>query len=216
VVKIISRLANQKHYKNQHEFFRKAYEKGDAQWTGDGSPSSELVRTIKKIKPGLKLKRALDLGSGEGRHSVFLNREGFKVLGLEYQEQAIQRAVGKRRRGLLYVRGDVFRIPLKPCSFDVLLDFGVFHHIRRKDTVVYIEMMKSMLVPGGFLILSCFSRKFKHANGKLYKRGFVVHKNHYDRFLTKTELKRVFGKDFDILKIKEVKIGFLDGLFQLK
>ncbi len=210
------RSFNQKNYKNQHKFFQKAYEKGDAQWSGDGSPSSELVRTIKKIKPKLKHKYALDIGSGEGRHSIFLSREGFKVLGLEYQEQAIKQAMEKRRRGLLYVRGDVFCIPLKPYSFDVLIDFGVFHHIRRKDTSVYLDMLQSMLVPGGYLILSCFSRKFKHANGKLYKRGYVVHKNHYDRFLTKAELRRVFGKYFDILKIKEVKTGFLDGLFQLK
>ena len=209
-------LVNQKHYKKQHKFFQKAYEKGDAQWTGDGSPSSELVRTIKKIKPKLKLKHALDIGSGEGRHSIFLSREGFKVLGLEYQEKAIQQAVGKWRRGLLYVRGDLFHIPLKPCSFDVLIDFGVFHHIRRKDTAVYLDMLQSMLVPGGYLVLSCFSRKFKHANGKLYKRGYVVHKNHYDRFLTKAELRGVFGKQFEILKVKEVKTGFLDGLFQLK
>ncbi len=207
---------NQKQYKKQHKFFQKAYEKGDAQWTGDGLPSSELVKTIKKIKPKLKLKHALDIGSGEGRHSIFLSREGFKVLGLEYQEQAIKQAKGKKRRGLLYVRGDVFRIPLKPSSFDVLIDFGVFHHIRRKDTAVYLDMLQSMLVPGGYLILSCFSRKFKHANGKLYKRGYVVHKNHYDRFLTKAELRGAFGKHFDILKIKEVKTGFLDGLFQLK
>ena len=52
-------LVNQKHYKNQHKFFQKAYEEGDPQWTGDGSPSSELVRTIKKIKPKLKLSLSL-------------------------------------------------------------------------------------------------------------------------------------------------------------
>ena len=64
----ISGLAKNKHYKKQHKFYREAYEEGNAQWTGDGSPSSELVKTIKEIKSGLKLKRALDLGSGEGKH----------------------------------------------------------------------------------------------------------------------------------------------------
>lgn len=215
-IKNIFGLANQKHYKNQHDFYRLAYEMGDVQWTGDGSPSSKLVKTIKKIKPRLKLKRALDMGSGEGRHSIFLSREGFRVIGLEYQEEALQRAVGKKSKGLLYIRGDIFRIPLKSRSFDVLVDFGVFHHIKRKDTAVYLNLLSSMLVPGGYLILSCFSRKFKHANGKLYKRGYVVHKNHYDRFMSKTELRNVFGKHFNVLEIKEVKIGFLDGLFQLK
>ena len=212
----ISGLAKNKHYKKQHKFYREAYEEGNAQWTGDGSPSSELVKTIKEIKSGLKLKRALDLGSGEGRHSVFLYSAGFHVIGLEYQEQALRRAAGKRNRGLLYLRGDIFRIPLKPRSFDVLVDFGVFHHIKRKDTAIYLDMLVSMLAPRGYLLLSCFSRKFKHSNGKVYKRGYVVHKNHYDRFSSKTELRGVFGKRFEILKIKEVKTGFLDGLFRLK
>ena len=215
-MKNISRLAKQELYENQHEFYRQAYERGNTQWTGDGTPSSELVRTARKIKPKLKLKRVLDLGSGEGRHSIFLSREGFRVIGLEFQEEALQRATGKRSRGLLYIRGDIFRIPLKPRSFDVLVDFGIFHHLRRKDTAIYLDLLSSMLVQGGYLILSCFSRKFKHANGKLHKRGFMKHKNHYDRFSTKTELRKVFEKRFQVLKINEIKSGFLDGLFQLR
>lgn len=208
-VKDLSRLARKKEYKKQNLFYNKAYEDNCVPWSEGGKPSPILVKSIKRIKHKLKLKRALDLGCGEGRHAAALQRDGFKVIGIEYQDKALNKAAGRKLPRLLYVRGDVYRIPLKPQSFDLLVDYGVFHHIRRRDTTDYLKLLISLLVPGGCYLLSCFEKGFTHANGKVYKRGFVSHKNHYDRFSSKDEIFDIFKKDFEILEIIKDKENFL-------
>ena len=215
-MKKLSSLSLKKSYKKQNLYYKHAYKKSDAQWSGDGSPNPMFVKEIAKLKEKLKTKTALDLGSGEGRHSIYLNRQRFKVIGIEYQEQALKNAAGKGRKGLLYIRGDIYRIPLKPGNFGLVMDSGVFHHIRRKDTAPYLNLLESLLAPSGYLLLSCFSQKFRHGDGKVYKRGFVVHKNHYDRFSTTEELRSIFGKRFDVVTIKRAKGGFIDACFRLK
>lgn len=212
----LSPLSAKKSYKKQNLYYKRAYKKGGAQWSGDGSPNPMFVREIGRLKEKLKNKTALDLGSGEGRHSIYLNRQRFRVIGIEYQEQALKNAAGKGRKGLLYVRGDIYRIPLKRGVFGLIIDSGVFHHIRRRDTAPYLDLLESLLVPGGFLLLSCFSTDFRHADGKIYKRGFVAHQNHYDRFSTIPELRLLFGGRFDVVAIKRVKGGFINACFRLK
>ncbi|MFQ5431961.1 MAG: class I SAM-dependent methyltransferase [Nitrospinota bacterium] len=214
--KNLSSLSLKKSYKKQNLYYKQAYKKKDAQWSGDGSPNPMFVREIGRLKKQLEDKTALDLGSGEGRHSIYLNRQRFKVIGIEYQEQALKNAAGKGNKGLLYVRGDIYRIPLKPASFGLVIDSGVFHHIRRGDTEPYLKLLESLLVPGGCLLLSCFSTDFRHGDGKVYKRGFVVHKNHYDRFSTIPEMRRLFGGRFDVVTIKKAKGGFINACFRLK
>lgn len=212
----LTKLSAKKSYKKQNLYYKQAYKKNDAQWSGDGSPNQMFVKEIEKLKGNLKPKTALDLGSGEGRHSIYLNRQRFKVIGIEYQAQALKNAAGKGRKGLLYIRGDIYRIPLKRGAFGLVIDSGVFHHIRRGDTQPYLDLLESLLAPGGYLLLSCFSTQFRHGNGKIYKRGFVVHKNHYDRFSTIPELRSIFGGRFDVVTIKTQKGGFIDACFRLK
>jgi len=213
--KKIAELSEEKLYLRQNLFYESAYDTGVTPWSA-GGPSPELARSLKKSAKKLKIKRALDLGCGNGRHSVYLHSNGFVVIGIEYQRKALLSAPDRNLPGLLYVQGDIYRAPLKKKSFDVVIDYGVFHHIRRRDTAVYINFLESMLVPGGLLFLSCFGRKFKHGNGKIYKRGYVVHKNHYDRFSGKSEIRRIFGKSFKVLELDESKDGLLHSVMRLR
>jgi len=210
------KLSAEKIYKNQLSYYRFAYEAGNTPWGNDGLPAKTFVSSIKQLSGKLKRKRALDLGCGEGRHSDFLQKNGYKVLGLEYQKKALANAKGKDKKKILYVRGDILKPPLKKSSFDIVIDFGVFHHIRRQDTERYLNFLTSMIVDGGYYLLSCFSTEFTHANGKKYKSGFVCHKNHYDRFSTIPQIRKIFGERFKILNIKKESPRFIDSLMQLK
>ncbi len=214
--KKLTELSKETLYLRQNLFYESAYDTGVTPWSGGGGPSPELVQSLKKSAKKLALKRALDLGCGNGRHSVYLHSNGFKVIGIEYQSKALLSAQGGGQPGLLYVQGDIYRAPLKEKSFDVVIDYGVFHHIRRRDTAVYIDFLESMLIPGGLLFLECFGSKFKHGNGKIYKRGYVVHKNHYDRFSGKSEIRRIFSKNFTVLELDEKKDALLHAVMRLR
>lgn len=214
--KSTEKLAGEKLYKNQNSFYKEAYEKKETPWSTDGKPAAPLVRAVRRISKKLKIKRALDLGCGEGRHTLHLNSAGFSVIGLELQANALERAKGRGKKSLLYIRADLFLHPFKGESFDLLVDYGVFHHIRRRDTALYMKLITSLLSPGGYLLLSCFSRNFRHDGGKRYPRGFVIHDNHYDRFSSKREISDVFGKNFEIDEIESDSGGFLNSVMRLK
>jgi SAM-dependent methyltransferase len=210
------KLAKEKLYKNQNVFYKAAYDSKETPWSTDGKPATPLVRAVKKISKNLKNRIALDLGCGEGRHTLFLESAGFKVIGLELQANALKRAKGRGRKSLLYLRADLFLHPFKEGRFDLLVDYGVFHHIRRRDTDLYMRLITSLLRPGGYLLLSCFGRNFRHPGGKRYPRGFVFHNNHYDRFSSKTEIRDAFGRDFDIDEIESDSNRFLNSVMRRK
>lgn len=207
-MKPIASFARERLYRRQHGFYRQSYRSGNTPWSSDGAPAGPLVRGIKKIRAAVKNGRAVDLGCGHGRHTLFLARHGFAAVGIEYQADALTHAAGRGTKNLLYVRGDIFRAPFKEGVFDVALDYGVFHHIRRRDTAAYTAFLGRLVRPGGYLFLSCFSRGFRHADGRRYARGFVAHKGHYDRFSTVAELRAAFGRWFVIEETVTNRAGF--------
>lgn len=204
-------------YKRQKEFYKSAYEQDFTPWSG-GAVDPFVQGFIERVSTGVKRGFALDLGCGDGRHSRSLSKSGFKVVGLDYQPLALGKALSATPAGIrpkiVYVCGDFFNPPLGAFQFDLVLDYGIFHHIRRKDTPHYLGFIRGMLKPGGFLILSCFSVHFKHHDLEVRTRNFLVHRNHYDRFSTRGELRSIFSEDFRILGLREERNGN-NGFFHL-
>jgi SAM-dependent methyltransferase len=154
----------------------------------------------------------LDLGCGEGRHTLLLAGAGYDAVGVDYEPLAIRRA--KRiasERGMTgrcrFMVADGFRLPFPNGSFDVLVDFGCLHHIRKSDFDRYLSRVIPLLKSGGRFLLSCFSVKFKHHPGERRRRDWLVHRGHYDRFFRKDEFRKLFGAQFRIRRIEEERNG---------
>jgi SAM-dependent methyltransferase len=103
----------------------------------------------------------------------------------------------------------VFALPFRPETFDVVVDYGCLHHVRRSDTQRYLDQVVSVIKSGGHYLLSCFSTKFKHHAGERRTRNWLVHAGHYDRFFRRADFPVVFGRWFDILALTEDR----DGLY---
>jgi SAM-dependent methyltransferase len=73
--------------------------------------------------------RFLDLGCGQGRHSVMLNRSGFEVCGLDLSENSIEQARMHENEGLGFYVHDM-RYPFRINYFDYVVNlftsFGYF------------------------------------------------------------------------------------------
>jgi len=194
-------------YLNQKRFFEEAYRTGEHGWpTADPSRFViEFLRTFRKESPR---GRILDIGCGEGRHTLLFAGAGYTAIGTDLQPLAIQRAREFARSEKLkgrfkFVLGDVFALPFRPGGFDVIIDYGCLHHVMKKDFPRYLENTLPLLRSGGYFLLSCFSSKFKHHPGERRTRDWMVHRNHYDRFFRKGDFRRLFGKFYDILKTSE-------------
>ncbi|GAB4091531.1 class I SAM-dependent methyltransferase [Flaviaesturariibacter terrae] len=93
--------------------------------------------------------RALDVGCGTGAFLNALRGAGWTVLGLEPDEDA--RALAVRRYGLdVREAGELYRLP--PASFDLITLWHVLEHVH--DLQGYIAQLKSLLAPGGRLVVA--------------------------------------------------------------
>ncbi len=190
-------------YARQRRYFAQAYETGEHGWPTT-EPSDFVVKFFKKIKSQLPRAKVLDVGCGEGRHTLLAARQGFHAVGLDYQPMAIERALRFAKEqgittGFSFLVGDMFHLPFQEKGFDILIDFGCLHHVKKKDFSRYLDSILGLLPPRGYYVLSCFSTQFKHHAGERRTRNWLVHRGHYDRFFRKQDFKALFGRDFDQL-----------------
>ncbi len=200
-------------YRKQRKFFRKAYEEGRHGWPVEGA-TPDVERLARRLGSGRE-RKALDLGCGEGRHTILLARLGYDATGLDYEPLALGKARAFARRAGVrarFVEGNALDLRFPPGAFDLVLDYGCFHHVVRRDWPRYLRQAARILRPGGRLILSVFSTKYRHHEGERRTRNWVVHRNHYDHFFTRAEIRDAFSKTFDILAILEEHEG-LNGFF---
>jgi len=206
-------------YARQARYFREAYQRGEHGWPVEG-PEPRIAAALRRLVPRLPGGRVLDLGCGEGRHTFDAAERGFRVIGVDAEPLAIKRAralaakhpgAGDRAG---FVAADLFALPFRPSMFDVLIDYGCFHHVTRADTRRYLDGVLPLLKPGGYFLLSCFSTRFKHHPGERRTRDWVVHRGHYDRFFRKRDFASMFGGWCDVLAIREERDG-LSGFYHV-
>ena len=77
----------------------------------------------------LRGKLVLEVGCGTGRYMEIAAGLGAEVIGLDlsYAVDAAYENMG-RREGIHIVQSDLFRMPFRPATFDVVYSIGVLHH----------------------------------------------------------------------------------------
>ena len=188
-------------YDRQKQFFEEAYKTGKIGWPREGA--SGLVQLILEASSGISSGTVLEIGSGEGRNrSPFLER-GWRVVAMDlvFDPLLVARkktAPGKSRRAH-FVQGDLFRMPFRSGTFDVVFDFGVYHHLRRPERKIYPRWISGLLKPEGLAGLGLFSEHFRHFPGEVRRRDYVTHRGHHDVFFRKGDLPSLLGKEFTLL-----------------
>lgn len=128
--------------------------------------------------------RVLDLGCGTGLVTEIISRRVNFVVGLDLSEEMIANSV--KRKNIKYVVGNAKKLPFKDKEFDKVVSFTVIQDIDKWDSV-FKEIKR---VTNGEILLTILKRK-KNIN----------------------ELKNIFSKYFEILKIEEEE---KDYIFLLK
>lgn len=152
----------------------------------------------------------LDVGCGNGRHAVLFAKNGYDVHGIDIAESAIKLAKKNLRQNKVKANfkvGSVFSLPFKKDSFDVVMDSGCLHHLRKSQWKKYKKNILKVLKPGGYYFLYVFSINTPYSPpfSPRGKRNWTLRKMHYCHFFTKKEVKDFFREEFVIVKDYEVR-----------
>src|SRR6476620_1932632 len=142
----------------------------------------------------------LDLGTGPATQAIWLAKRGFKVIGSDLSEAAINRAreIYANEENVNFIVDDILNSKFKDNEFDYIFDRGCFHVLLPADRQKYISKIKQILKKdSGILFLKCFSDKEPRQEGP-YK-------------FSAEQIRDLFGESFLIDSIKEtVYQGTLD------
>ncbi|MBC8051710.1 MAG: methyltransferase domain-containing protein [Sphingobacteriaceae bacterium] len=139
------------------------------------------------LKPAQE-SRMLDIACGKGRHSIYLNKKGFDVTGIDLSFSSIKYAKQFENERLKFFQHDMRNllfINYFDLAFNLFTSFGYFASDR--DNVNALKSFRKSLKKDGLLVLDYFNSQKILTN------------------LTNRELKTAQGIDFNISK--EVKQG---------
>jgi methylase of polypeptide subunit release factors len=110
-------------------FYRFGFRFGSPGWDS-AEPQPELTQLVDGRRPG----RALDLGCGTGANAIYLGRQGWDVIGVDFVPEAVATAKERALKALCQARfivGDVTHLRQVGISgpFDLLVDIGCYHAI---------------------------------------------------------------------------------------
>jgi SAM-dependent methyltransferase len=112
-----------------------------------------------------------DLCCGKGRHSIYLNSKGYRVIGTDLSEQSILEAKKNESNSLDFYTQDMrklFRTNYFDVVFNVFTSFGYFD-TKLEDKNVFDSVYKSLKSNGIFV--------FDFLNGQFVKNNLIVNSN---------------------------------------
>lgn len=160
IVSTMRKCAKDKaYYFGYEDRYAKVYEYGAASWE-PFSENASLREAIARF-PELFVGDIVDLGTGEGRDSLYLmrNRIGRSVTSFDVSHSALGKARERAREEGLPVEGfiekDIIYLRDVPsASFDLALNMGALHMLdQAEDRARHIARVYEVLQPGGYFVV---------------------------------------------------------------
>lgn len=123
-----------------------------------GKEPNEFVRSVLEFIPEGEPLRAIGIGAGEGRDTVFFAERGFDVLAVDTAANGLDKAIRlARERGVeIGVReGDVNSLELED-SFDLVYSAGTIQYLRPENREKQFAHFQKRTNPGGLHALLTF------------------------------------------------------------
>jgi len=150
-------------------------------------------------------KKILEIGSGTGRFCIAIAKKyrNKEIMGIDYEDNAIKLSkIGAKIRNidnLKFKKADMFKLPFKDNTFDIVFENGVVEHFKNyKDA---IKEMKRVAKKGGKVIINvnnwyCYPKTIeKKILGKFYPFGYEKSFRH-----------REIIRDFNDLGLSDIEV----------
>ena len=168
-----------------------------------------LAESVKGRAPG----KALDIGMGQGRNSMFLAALGWEVTGFDISEVAVkqaQEAAAKRGLKINASVGDVDRFDYGKARYDLIVGMYMHEYLNRNAKKVV-----AALRPGGLLVVEGIQRDINKANLTGQKYGYFPNElpkifgalrvRYYEDTVTPSDWDRSGGKPVPVVRLLATK-----------
>jgi ubiquinone/menaquinone biosynthesis C-methylase UbiE len=139
------------------------------------NPVPFLVKELPMFRQH-RVKNVLDLGCGVGRHSVYLAKNGFDVVGIDISQSALRLAKSwaqkERLTNVALIRGTMTHLPFRDGVFDGVVSISVIVHALKKGIQRTIDETHRILKKNGVLFAN-----FASVKDPRYGTGERVEKN---------------------------------------
>jgi cyclopropane fatty-acyl-phospholipid synthase-like methyltransferase len=129
-----------------------------------GRPQPAMSALLARYRPGSPI---LDVGCGSGDLSMYLAKQGYEVLGIDFVPTAIATAQEKTKslpseaaRLLRFQVADALKPSLLGRQFGAIVDSGFFHLFDPEQCDGYVDELERTLRPGGLYYLHAFAVEF--------------------------------------------------------
>lgn len=203
----------------QHQIWTEEYEKNKNFGSTNTEFPSRVLETYFKNK-GKRFGKALDMGCGEGRNSIYLAQLGYEVVGIDFVHSAIEKAKQKAEEKKLeinFIEQSLSElIPLPDESFDLIIDMMVMHSLHKEDRTVYHSEVQRLLKPNGSFLFYTIAvespeaeRLFTEHPGPEEYSYIIPETGAFEKAFTKEDL----TKALPILKVEKLQDFTFDVKF---
>jgi len=147
---VAEQLAQRRHFDWYAQNQTQSYEEYQHTPFWRAADAQTLRRWQSRVKPG---SRILDIGCADGRGGFYFTHvPGMTLVGFDISRKMVANAIGRARRDgfngrAAFLVADATRPPFAAESFDVVITFGVLHHL--PDPRQSTADIQSLLSPGG-------------------------------------------------------------------
>jgi len=136
--------------------FKTFYRLGFVPW--DGHPLASSLRALVEGDGALGPGAALDLGCGTGDSSIYLAKHGWRVTGVDFVANAVDKAKVKaagNKVEVTFARADVTRLSSEGIgsTFGLIVDNGCLHGMSPEDRDAYVREVTAVAAPDARLLL---------------------------------------------------------------
>lgn len=194
--------------KTWEEYFKEGG-KGVSNWRKPDNYVVEIVPLLKRKG----FRKILELGCGSGRHTIFLAKKGFLVIGSDLSPTALKitqkRMVEEKLKNFLLICHNMTNFPFPNEHFDAIISVYTIHHNPLKKIQRTVREIKRTLRKGGITLIIVKSTK-----DWSYKKGKKIAPNTYIRprgehqeglihyFFNRRSIKKLFS-EFKIINLRE-------------
>jgi len=158
--------------------------------------------------------KALDIGCGKGRNSLYLAKRGFEIYGIDFSETSIgcgKEIAKEQSLKVNFLCQSIFDFQDIPESFDFIYDSGCFHHMKPHRRNEYLKTILKYLKADGYFAMSCFNLK-----GGANISDYDVYRDysmHGGLGFSEYKLKTILETYFEIIEFREMKESVDENIF---